>query len=129
VTGGIRLSAFAPGGLATVPAGVVFCPPVPPPSTHIDLSRLAGLALAQGRSAGSSIESDQGDFAMAGSSLNREIRALTTGDLDQVAGGECHILYNFKINGVSLLGAYCDDGYWVTTAVGGGVSIFREGRV
>jgi hypothetical protein len=43
VTGSIGL-----GGFAGVPAGVVFCPPAPPPSTHIDLSRLAGLALAQG---------------------------------------------------------------------------------
>jgi hypothetical protein len=43
VTGGIGL-----GGFASVPAGVVFCPPAPPPSTHIDLSRLAGLALVQG---------------------------------------------------------------------------------
>ncbi len=43
VTGGIGL-----GGFATGPAGVVFCPPAPPPSTHIDLARLAGLALADG---------------------------------------------------------------------------------
>ena len=42
-TGGIGL-----GGFAGVPAEVVFCPPAPPPSTHIDVSRLVGLALAQG---------------------------------------------------------------------------------
>jgi hypothetical protein len=66
---------------------------------------------------------------MAGSGLNREIRALAKGELDQVAGAACHVLYNFKINGVSFLGGYCDDGYWVTTAVAGETSIFREGRV
>jgi hypothetical protein len=39
VTGGIALGRFA-----SVPAGVVFCPPVPPPAIHVDPSQLAGLA-------------------------------------------------------------------------------------
>jgi hypothetical protein len=68
---------------------------------------------------------------MTGSGLDNEIRGLTTGELDQAAGGagECHVLFNFRVNGVSFLGAYCDDGYYVTTASGGGISYFHEGRV
>jgi hypothetical protein len=69
---------------------------------------------------------------MTGSGLDSAIRDLTQAELDQAAGGagaECHIIFNFRVNGVSFLGAYCDDGYWVTTAAGGGTSYFREGRV
>ena len=66
---------------------------------------------------------------MTGSDLDSEIRDLTQAELDQAAGAECHIIFNFRVNGVSFLGAYCDDGYWVTTAAGGGTSYFREGRV
>ena len=69
---------------------------------------------------------------MTGSTLDSDIRALTPAELDQAVGAarpECHVIFNFKVNGVSFLGAYCDDGYWVSSAYGGGQSSFSEGRV
>jgi len=58
------------------------------------------------------------------------MRALDTAEIDTISGGETRLLYNIRVAGMQLVGAYnTETGHYSNWVAGGGSLVIRDGKV